>query len=105
MRDVQIALLCPLANPEVRIGGRNRVLAADYSAPWATFLSRTGKLSARSIIDTFTPTPKRDPQLYLMEPHDPDKEPLLMVHGLFYSPLAWANLSNEMWADDTIRNR
>ena len=101
VQDLEIALLCPLTHPRVD-GGE---LAADYSAPWATFLSRTDKLSRRNFLDALTPEPKRDPQLYLMEPYNPDKEPLLMIHGLFSTPLTWAELSNEMWADDAIRDR
>ncbi len=26
-----------------------------------------------------------------------------MIHGLFSTPLAWAELSNELWADDSVR--
>ena len=40
-----------------------------------------------------------------MEPYEPGKTPLIMVHGLLDTPLAWMNLSNELWADDEIRNR
>lgn len=105
IREVRVSLLCPLTHSRARMGGRSQELAADYTAPWATFLSRTEALSRRSILDALTSQPERAPQLYLMEPYNPRKEPLLMIHGLFSTPLAWAELSNEMWADDTIRNR
>jgi pimeloyl-ACP methyl ester carboxylesterase len=49
--------------------------------------------------------PKRKPQLYLMEPYDPNKEPLIMIHGLFDTPLAWAKLSNDLWADEKFREK
>jgi pimeloyl-ACP methyl ester carboxylesterase len=45
------------------------------------------------------------PQLYLMQPYDPDKEPLIMIHGLLSTPLAWAGLSNDLWGDSEIRSR
>jgi pimeloyl-ACP methyl ester carboxylesterase len=40
-----------------------------------------------------------------MQPYDPDKEPLIMIHGLLGSPLVWAELSNTLWADNEIRSR
>lgn len=103
--EVHISLLCPLRNDAVLLNGRRVPLAADFSVPWAAALSRTGKLNQTKVLDMLTRTPHRKPQLYLMEPYDPDKEPLIMIHGLLSSPLAWSGLSNELWADDQIRNR
>ena len=102
---VQIELLCPLVNSSIEYKGKKQPLAADFSVPWAAALSRTGKLNQSRILDMLTHTPKHEPQLYLMEPYDPNKEPLIMIHGLLSTPLAWAEMSNELWADDTIRQR
>lgn len=105
VRNVEIDLLCPYAGDTVRIDGRSRPLAADFSAPWAELLSRTGPLHQRRILDVLTPEPKRETRLYLMEPYDPRKEPLIMIHGLFSSPLTWAKLTNQLWNEDPLRRR
>jgi pimeloyl-ACP methyl ester carboxylesterase len=105
VQTVKIHLLCPLQNQSVVCHGKRQPLAADFSVPWAALLSRSGKLNQSAILDMITRTPKRKPQLYLMEPYDPKKEPLIMIHGLVSTPLAWAGVSNELWADDTIRER
>lgn len=105
VREVTIQLLCPLANERVKIGGQTRPLAADFSAPWAALLARSGELNRSAFLDMLTPNPKRVPQLYLMEPYDRKKEPLIMIHGLLSTPLAWAGVSNDLWADDGIRRR
>lgn len=105
IQDVEIRLLCPLVNPTVGTGRNKRPLAAGFTAAWATLLSRSGELNRNGILDVITATPKRPPQLYLMQPYDPNKEPLVMIHGLLSTPLAWAEVSNELWADDTIRQR
>jgi pimeloyl-ACP methyl ester carboxylesterase len=102
---VQIELLCPLVNSTVECQGKRHPLAADFSVPWAAALARTGKLNQSAVLDLLTSTPKREPQLYLMEPYDPKKEPLIMIHGLLSTPLAWSEISNELWADDAIRKR
>ncbi|MES2595038.1 MAG: alpha/beta fold hydrolase [Verrucomicrobiota bacterium] len=105
VQDVSIELLCPLLSDSVIVNGRRQPLAADFSMPWAATLSRAGKLNRSRVFDMITPEPKREPRLYLMEPYDPNKEPLIMIHGLISTPLAWANLSNELWADEAIRRR
>ena len=105
VREVRIELLCPLQNDEVRVQGRNRPLAADFSVPWAALLARTGELNKSAVADLLRPEPHREPQLYLMEPYQPDKIPLIMIHGLLDTPLAWMQLSNDLWADDEIRSR
>ncbi len=104
-QEVRISLLCPLRNDAVVVNGKSLPLAADFSVPWAAALSRTGKLNQAKVLDMLTRTPRRKPQLYLMEPYNPDKEPLIMIHGLLSTPLAWSGLSNEIWADDKIRSR
>ena len=81
-------------------------MAADFSAPWAALLARAGDLNRSRLSDVILRrSPKRPPRLYLMQPYDPNKEPLIMIHGLFSTPLTWAHLSNELWADDAIRRR
>lgn len=104
-RPVTIELLCPLTFPEVETPDGPRPLAADFSAPWAALLARAGELNQSGWLDIVRGRALRDPQLYLMEPYHPEKEPLIMIHGLFSTPLAWAELSNDLWADDAIRSR
>lgn len=105
LQEVHIDLLCPLVHDSIVLNGRPQPLAADFSLPWAATLSKAAKLNQLRVMDMVTPVPRRAPQLYLMEPYDPHKEPLIMIHGLLSSPLAWARLSNELWADDRIRHR
>lgn len=105
IQDVSIELLSPLQNDSIVMKGARQPLAADFSVPWAAALARAGKLNQLRVLDMITPQPKREPRLYLMEPYDPNKEPLIMIHGLLSTPLAWAELSNDLWADDTIRRR
>lgn len=103
--DLKIELACALDRETVRVSGRERPLAADFSVALASLLERSGDLSRLEVVDLLTPTPKREPQLYLMERYDPRKEPLLMIHGLLDSPLAWAELTNALRADENIRRR
>ncbi|MEN3940476.1 alpha/beta hydrolase [Prosthecobacter sp. SYSU 5D2] len=105
VQRVRIRLLPSLKYETVMYKGRKQLLAADFSSSWAAALSRAGALRQSGILDMLTPTPKRKPQLYLMEAYDPQKEPLIMIHGLLSTPLAWADISNDLWADPRIRSR
>ena len=105
IRQIEIQLLCPLQRNSLKVGGETQPLAADFTVPWAALLSRSSELIRLKVLDPLRREPKRDPRLYLMEPYDPDKEPLILIHGLFDTPLVWAQLSNELWSDDSIRQR
>ncbi len=105
VREVEIELLCSLYHEDVVVSGRQKELAADYTVALAGLLERSKNLSRSEVVDLFTRTPSREPQLYLMEPYDPGKEPLLMIHGLLDSPLSWAELTNELRADPDLRAR
>ena len=43
--------------------------------------------------------------LYLVEPYQPGKIPVVLVHGLLSSPLTWAPLFNDLMADPKLRQR
>ncbi len=37
--------------------------------------------------------------LYMLEPYDPDKMPVVMVHGLWSSPVTWMEMFNDLRSD------
>src|ERR1700730_16302958 len=47
----------------------------------------------------------RKPQIYLLDPYDPKKIPILMVHGLQSTPVAFATLVNAVRSDPEIREK
>jgi pimeloyl-ACP methyl ester carboxylesterase len=40
--------------------------------------------------------------IYLIHPYDPNKIPILFVHGLISSPISWQNLTNDLCSDPKI---
>ncbi len=94
-REVTIALLD---------AQRDEELAADFTAPFAQLLSRTRKLNGARLSGLISASTKqRSHGLYLMEPYDARKTPVLMVHGLLATPLSWAKLTNDLWGDAEFR--
>src|SRR5947209_12792357 len=43
--------------------------------------------------------------LMLLRPYEPDKIPVVMVHGLASSPLAWIPMLNELLREPEIQSR
>ncbi|MBB6429426.1 esterase/lipase family protein [Algisphaera agarilytica] len=81
-------------------------LAADYSAPYAELLSRTQELASLGFAGMLDPSASEDRLgIYLLEPYDPDKTPLLMVHGLMSTPLTWIQATNDFYSDPELRER
>ncbi len=101
-REVSIQLYSPLHNET--LPDQKTPLAGDFSVPWAAVLERTGSLWRTGITDVLSRS-SRPPQLYLVEAYDPNKEPLLMIHGLFSNQIIWAKISNELWSEREIRSR
>jgi hypothetical protein len=43
--------------------------------------------------------------LYMLQPYDPDRIPLIFVHGLISTPRMWRNVINELETDPVLRRR
>lgn len=96
-RTIIVALRDPL---------RDESLAADFTAPFTQLLSCTSALQATAVGGLLnTDATRRDYALYLMESYDPRKTPVIMVHGLLSTPLAWASVTNDLWSDPAFRRR
>ena len=101
-REVEIRLLDRL-RVEKTAGGKT--LAADFTVPFAGLLQKAGPLQTSGFTALVQTKSSREAGFYLMEPYDPAKTPLLLVHGLFSTPVAWAELTNELWAVPEVRRR
>jgi pimeloyl-ACP methyl ester carboxylesterase len=79
-------------------------LAFNYTAAYGVLLShaRLRGLGVRAYLHRAAFD--REAGIFMLEPYQPDKIPVLMVHGLISTPLAWRELSNELWCDPEIRD-
>lgn len=89
----------------VTISGKRHPLAADFTVPFVTLLEKTGSLLVSGFTSPVRRESVREPGFSLMEPYDPNRTPLILIHGLFSTPLAWAELTNELWAVPEVRSR
>ncbi len=93
----------PYQVTEVTLHGQQVPLAANFTAGYALWLARSN-FSHQSLRSLFGGKGGIDtPHLYMMQPYDPNRRVLLMIHGLASSPEAWVNVANELMRDDEIR--
>ena len=86
---------------------RHSELAADFSAPLAQLVGKAGRLATLGFggLTGSREAKRRGSGLFLMEPYDPQKTPVIFVHGLLSTPLTWANVTNDLWGNAEFRRR
>jgi pimeloyl-ACP methyl ester carboxylesterase len=89
----------------VEVKGRAVPLEADLTTPLAYFLARTD-LDQNELTGFLKAEKARNQSgIYIMEPYQPGKIPVVMVHGLLSSPLIWTSMFNDLRADPALRSR
>jgi pimeloyl-ACP methyl ester carboxylesterase len=103
-QDVTLTLVDPTEKPKARVAGGERPLHADFSAPLAYYPQKSeyweGIMGALRVSDYMKTT-----GLYMLQPYDPDRIPLIFVHGLISTPRMWRNVINELEKDPVLRQR
>ena len=78
-------------------------IAANYTATLAVLYSHARQVAGSAAGSFLRPdNPRFATGIYLIHPYDPNKIPILFVHGLVSSPISWQNLTNDLCADPTI---
>jgi pimeloyl-ACP methyl ester carboxylesterase len=103
--DAALALRRPAKQPTASVEGKVRPLEANFSAPISyyqppanpLFIGLMGALRAAHY--------EKKTGLYFLQPYDPDRIPLVFVHGLISTPFDWVKTINGLQADPEIRKR
>jgi pimeloyl-ACP methyl ester carboxylesterase len=102
-RSGTLELYNPLQFQTVHVGARTIPLETDLTTPLGYFLSRTDLQGIEYTGFLNTDKVQRRAGIYMFEPYEPGKIPVLMVHGLLSSPLTWAPMFNDLRADPELR--
>ena len=103
--DATLALRRPAKQPAAVVEGKVRPLAADFSAP-ISYYSPPSNLTLVEVMAALRSSRYIDKTgLYFLQPYDPDRIPLIFVHGLVSSPFTWVETINGLEADPEIRKR
>ncbi|MCX6968887.1 MAG: alpha/beta hydrolase [Verrucomicrobia bacterium] len=100
---VRLKFLDPTVVKSVRSDGKTLPLAADFSAPLVdqTRNVRELLLALEGLIDPEV----HDASLGMLQPYDPEKIPVVFIHGLMSHPRMWRDVINDLMADPDISAR
>lgn len=103
--DARLQIFDPRESDGMLVGDTIMPLETDVSTPLARYLSNKDI----SLLDTWGYIrPDRAAKvsgLYMVQPYDPDRIPVLMVHGVWSSPMTWMEMFNDLQADAEIRRK
>lgn len=102
---VPIAIRNPLKIETVTIGDRTLPLAASFSSHLEVILDGRNELFWG--LGGFIKADRRQAQsgIFLMEPYDPDRIPVILIHGLVSVPIIWRDIIPTMMSDPEIAKR
>jgi formate hydrogenlyase subunit 3/multisubunit Na+/H+ antiporter MnhD subunit/pimeloyl-ACP methyl ester carboxylesterase len=100
--EVRLQLVDPRQSDTARIGGRRFPLAANFSAPFLSY-SRLNELWLGFINMIRGGNMRNTFGLVLTEPYDPDRIPVIFVHGLLSSGYIWRRTALTLVQDPEIR--
>lgn len=85
--------------------GKMLPLEADFSAPLAKLVERSGIGEWDGFFSALSGNEDllKDTGFFTGQPYDPNKIPIITVHGLFSNPLTWISLQNDMMGDPVLR--
>lgn len=101
---LSVRLMDPYRQSEVKLAGNRVPLAGNFTSGYGLWLARSGfsTQAVRSLLGMGNGIVQ--PQIYLMQPYDPDRRVVVMLHGLASSPEAWINVANEVLGDELLRS-
>lgn len=102
-RRVSLTGYDPTYVSKVKLGQTEYPLAADFTAP---IVEQTNDINEITIALTGLIHPGNfDSKLIMLEPYNPKRIPVLLVHGLNSHPRMWRDVINDLRADPKLRGR
>jgi pimeloyl-ACP methyl ester carboxylesterase len=102
-RRCVLSFLDPLAVEDIQLDGHSFTLAADFTVPLAVMLASTNpkKLELSRLLNPakYAETAR----ISRLQPYDPKKAVVLVIHGLMDSPATWTPMLNRLRGDAGIR--
>lgn len=108
VRSCVLELYYPHYAHDVEVGGRIAPLETDLTTPLAFFLDSPCFKDQREVATLGLLRPQQAQGikgLYMFEPYDPHRIPVVMVHGIWSDPTTWMEMFNDLRAWRDIHDR
>ena len=101
--NFDIKLYNPHHTDSIKILNEPYYLAANFSASYGMWLAE----NRLDNVGYFNLLSRQQslilPQLFMLEPYDPNKRIIIMLHGLSSSPATWISITNDISSDSELR--
>lgn len=103
-RDATLRLIDPVKVRELRTNGSKVPIAADFMAPLDFYRQEpewwNGVMGAINVSSYMS-----DTGLYMLQPYDSQRIPLVFIHGLISTPQMWREVINGIEDDPSLRGK
>lgn len=98
-----VRLYDPYRRSEISLAGNTVPLAGNFTSGYGLWLARSdfATQALRTLLGREHGITR--PRIHLMQPYDPDRRVIVMLHGLASSPEAWINVANEVLGEEALR--
>jgi pimeloyl-ACP methyl ester carboxylesterase len=101
--DATLALRSPAKQPTASVEGKVRPLEANFSAPISYYQPPGNPLLIGLMGALRSAHYEKKTGLYFLQPYDPNRIPVVFVHGLISTPFDWVKTINGLQVDPEIR--
>ncbi|KHK01291.1 esterase/lipase family protein [Desulfovibrio sp. TomC] len=102
--DADLEIHDPMKTDFLDVGRARVPMEIDLTTPLAFMMQNTPEPSG--LEGMMNPAAwEKVTQLYMLQPYDPDKIPVVFVHGLLSAPTTWAPMLNGLMGDPELRAR
>lgn len=102
-RTTELMGFDPYRLDHVTLAGQYVPLAANFTSGYGLWLARSGFANQSLLTLIGRGEILEQPHVYLMQPYDPRRRIIVLLHGLASSPEAWINVANEILGDESLR--
>jgi triacylglycerol esterase/lipase EstA (alpha/beta hydrolase family) len=93
----------PYQRDTVELANKEVPLAANFTSAYGLWLARSGFAWQALLTLIGRGDVLERPHVFMMQPYDPNRRIIVMLHGLASSPEAWINVANEVLGDVELR--
>lgn len=94
----------PYQEDSATVDGEQFKISGNFSVPYGLWLADNnfGALGYKKILNMGESSAM--PHLFMIEPYQPNKKVIVLIHGLASSPEAWVALTNNIMGDKVLRD-
>jgi pimeloyl-ACP methyl ester carboxylesterase len=104
-QHAELEFVDPFQREHTSLGNKPTAIAADFTAPIAVFITREHPEKLGFSRLTHPEQSEDTGRLMRLQPYEPHRIPVILVHGLGDSFVTWAPMVNTLQSDPEIRRR